>query len=332
MDPVAPRVTRAAVWTADGIELRRVAVPDLEPGDTLVKVRLATVCGSDLHTVSGRRPGPCPSVLGHEAVGDAIAGPMAGRRVVWSVTVSCGRCARCAGGRTAKCTSVRKVGHESFDGDWPLSGGYADHIVLPAGATIVIVPESIPDRVAAPAACATATVMATLEAAGPVAGRRVLICGAGMLGVAAAAACDEAGADVRVADIDPGRRELAGRFGGAADAGGQIDVAIDFSGASTAVSAALGRLDVGGVLVLAGSVLPAPAVDVDPERVVRQWLTITGVHNYEPRHLEQAVRFLERTRGRYPWAEVVADPVGLDRLSTVLTPAPPGILRASVAP
>jgi threonine dehydrogenase-like Zn-dependent dehydrogenase len=150
--------------------------------------------------------------------------------------------------------------------------------------------------------------------------------------VAAAAACDEVGADVRVADIDPARRELARRFGGAPDAGGRIDVAIDFSGASTAVTAALGRLDVGGVLVLAGSVLPAPAVEVDPERVVRQWLTITGVHNYEPRHLEQAVRFLDRTRGRYPWADVVADPVGLDRLETVLTPTPPGTLRASVAP
>lgn len=332
MDPVAPRVTRAAVWTGDGVGVRQVDVPELVPGDALVRVRLATVCGSDLHTVSGRRQGPCPSVLGHEAVGDVITGPMAGRRVVWSVTVTCGRCARCAAGRTAKCESVRKVGHESFAGDWPLSGSYAEHVVLPAGTTIVAVPESIPDAVAAPAACATATVMATLEAAGPVAGRRVLICGAGMLGVAATAACDEAGADVRVSDVDPHRLELARRFGGEPDPGGPIDVAIDFSGSSAAVGAALGRLDVGGVLALAGSVMPAPAVAVDPEHVVRQWLTITGVHNYEPRHLEQAVRFLDRTRNRYPWADVVGAPVGLDRLHTVLTPAPPGILRASVRP
>jgi threonine 3-dehydrogenase len=175
-------------------------------------------------------------------------------------------------------------------------------------------------------------VMATLEAAGDVAERRVLICGAGMLGLTAAAACAVAGARVRVSDIDPRRRELADRFGGTPDTGGPVDTAIDFSGSSAAVSGALARLDVGGVLVLAGSVLPGPPLSVDPEAVVRQWLTITGVHNYEPRHLAQAVDFLDRTRDFYPWAAVVSDPVELDDLASAFEPAPPGKLRASVAP
>lgn len=338
MDQITAGVTRAAVWTRDGIDVRDVAIPNLEPGELLVQITLATVCGSDLHTVSGRRSAPCPSILGHEAVGRVVAvgggaGPASvGDRIVWSVTVPCGRCARCAIGFTAKCTDVRKVGHERAEGRWVLSGSYAEHIVLPFGTAIAHVPDSMPDAVAAPAACATATVMATLDAAGALEDRRVLIVGAGMLGVTAAAAARERGASVRVIDRDSGRQDQARAFGAVDDDGDHVDVAIDFSGASSAVQAALSRLDTGGRLVLAGSVAPGPPIAIDPETVVRQWLTITGVHNYEPRHLAQAVTFLDATRESYPWAKLVDAPVPLDQLGRVLKPAPPGILRSSVAP
>ncbi|MFI5714557.1 zinc-binding dehydrogenase [Nocardia sp. NPDC051750] len=337
MDTLTRRLTRAAIWSADGVQVREVALPDPGPGELVVRVRLATVCGSDLHTVSGRRPAPSPSILGHEAVGHVVAaGPGAeqeiGDRIVWSVTAACGRCARCRRGFTAKCEQVRKVGHEAFTGDWPLSGGYAEHILLPAGVTTVPVPDSVPDAVAAPAGCATATVMAVLEAAGDMAGRRVLICGAGMLGVTAVGASTERGARVEISDPHPQRRELASRFGAGPDTGGPVDIALDFSGSSTAVAAALSRIDLGGTLVLAGSVTPGPTVALDPEAVVRGWLTITGVHNYEPRHLVRAVEFLTRTHRTLPWNELVAAPVELTAIGTVLAPTPRNVLRASIAP
>ncbi|WP_338889420.1 zinc-binding dehydrogenase [Rhodococcus sovatensis] len=347
MDQITPRVTQAAVWTPDGIDIRTLDIPELGPGDILVGVDLATVCGSDLHTVSGRRPAACPSVLGHEAVGrvvavgdggrpagaGAAASVVVGDRVVWSVTVPCGNCPRCASGFTAKCVDVRKVGHESAVGDWVLSGSYAEHIVLPRGTAVVQVPDSMPDAVAAPAACATATVMAALEAAGALAGKRVLIYGAGMLGVSAAAASAEREAStVRVIDHNPLRQNLSRSFGAIDDDGESTDVAIDFTGSAAAVQTALGRLDTGGRLVLAGSVTPGPPIAVDPEAVVRRWLTITGIHNYEPRHLAQAIAFLDATREKYPWAELVDAPVPLTELTRVLAVAPPGILRSSVAP
>ncbi|CDP86025.1 MULTISPECIES: zinc-binding dehydrogenase [Mycolicibacterium] len=337
MDPISPRVTAAAVWTGSGVDMRTVPVPELGDGEVLVRVRLATVCGSDLHTVMGRRPAPCPSVLGHEAVGDVVAvGPGAdaqvGQRVIWSVTVVCGSCSRCRSGLSAKCLSVRKVGHEPFDGDWPLSGSYAAHVVLPRGTTIVAVPGTLPDAVAAPAACATATVMATLEAAGDLKARRVLINGAGMLGLTAVAACASAGAEVQVIDRNPDRMALAARFGGLVSDHGPVDVAIDYTGSTVAVSEALGRLDIGGTLVLAGSVTPGPPLSVDPETVVRHWLTITGVHNYEPRHLHQAVEFLDRTRERYPWESLVVAPVPLEDIEEALRTPPSGKLRTAVTP
>lgn len=337
MDPIPPRVTMAAVWTGAGVDVRTVPIPALGAGEVLVRVRLATVCGSDLHTVTGRRPAACPSVLGHEAVGDVVAaGPGAdiqvGQRVVWSVTVACGECPRCRSGLSAKCLSVRKVGHEPFDGDWALSGSYAAHVVLPRGTTIAVVPDALSDAVAAPAACATATVMATLEAAGELGGRRVLIGGAGMLGLTAVAACADAGADVQVVDRNADRLALAAQFGGRASDGGRVDVAIDYTGSSAAVADALGRLDIGGTLVLAGSVTPGPPLAVDPETVVRQWLTITGVHNYEPRHLHRAVEFLDRTRERHPWDALVVAPVPLKQIASALHSPPPGKLRTAVCP
>ncbi|WP_067651880.1 alcohol dehydrogenase catalytic domain-containing protein [Nocardia harenae] len=333
MDSLAGGVTRAAVWSGAGTAVREVPLPAVGPGETLVRVALATVCGSDLHTVTGRRAAPCPSVLGHEAVGRVVRGALpAGTRVVWSVTAPCGDCARCLAGFTAKCARVRKVGHEPFAGEWALSGTYAEHVLLPAGVTLVEVPDEVPDAVAAPAGCATATVMAALAAAGAVAGRRVLVTGAGMLGLSAAAACAFRGAEVLVADPHPERLALAAAFGGRPDDGAPVDLALEFSGAAAAVGAALSRLDLGGTLVLVGSVAPGPAVPVDPEAIVRGWLTVTGVHNYEPRHLREAVAFLHATRDRYPWASVVAPPVPLAEVATVLVPAPPGILRAAIAP
>ncbi|MCP2282186.1 putative phosphonate catabolism associated alcohol dehydrogenase [Promicromonospora umidemergens] len=372
-----------ALWEGgDAVRLVEVPLPEPGPGEVLVRIRLATVCGSDRHTVSGRRAAPVPSVLGHEAVGDVVATgsggatatagaadadadadaadgrPLAeGDRVVWGVTVACGACDRCTAGRTAKCRSVRKVGHEGFASAWPLSGTYAQHILLPRGATIAHVPDALPDELASPAGCATATVMATLEAAGPLTGRRVLISGAGMLGITAVAAARAAGAaQVLVTDPDRARLDLAVRFGATSTHGvethgvethgvdvpgpvsdgtaalGPVDVAIELSGASSAVARCLDALDVGGRLVLAGSVAPAPSVPLDAERVVRGWLTITGVHNYEPRHLRAALELLARTCDTVPWHELVTPAVGLSQVGRLLT-GPAGVApRAAVVP
>ncbi|MFE6509861.1 zinc-binding dehydrogenase [Nocardioides sp. NPDC057767] len=326
-------MARVVVWHGGAeVRLETVALPEPGPGETLVEIDLATVCGSDHHTVSGHRPGVCPSVLGHEGVGRVVG---TGERVVWGVTVSCGTCDRCLRGLTAKCRSVRKVGHEPYEAAWPLSGTYASHVLLPAGAAVVPVPDTLADVVAAPAGCATATVIAALERAGSLRGRRVLVVGAGMLGLTAIAAAADAGAaEVVVSDVVPARLELASEFGATStlSAGqgiGPVDVAMDFSGAAPAIEAALGALDVGGSLVLVGSVSPGPAIAVDPEAVVRGWRSVSGVHNYEPRHLEQAVAFLAASDR--PWAELVEEPVGLDRVGDVLT-RQLGRPRASVRP
>ncbi|MDO4918015.1 zinc-binding dehydrogenase [Kocuria sp.] len=327
-----PGAVRAWVWHG-GAEFRPVdlPVPALAPGEAFVELAAATVCGSDRHTVSGRRPGACPSVLGHEGVGVVVAHRGArtvageplrtGQRVVFGVTSSCGRCMPCRRGLTAKCEGVRKVGHESWHGDWPLSGAYASHILLRAGLAVVPVPDSLGDGAAATAGCAVATVMAVLERAGDLVGRSVLVSGLGMLGTAAvAAALDRGAAEVRAVDLHEARRATARALGAAlvtddAARAGTVDVALELSGAPGGVAACLAALDVGGTAVLAGSVAPAGTVPVDPEWLVRGWRTVTGVHNYEPRHLQQAVDFLATGVRGLPWSEVLGGPITPEELA-----------------
>jgi putative phosphonate catabolism associated alcohol dehydrogenase len=343
--------TLAAVWQGgNNIAVESVAVPALGPGDVLARVRFATVCGSDRHTVSGRRTQPCPSILGHESVGEIVAlgtgqaraadgRPLhLGQRVIWSVTLPCGTCDRCRAGVTAKCRTVRKAGHEALHSDWGLSGGYAQHVLLPRGLAIAIVPDDLTNAVAAPAACATATVMAVVERAGLLAGRRVMVLGAGMLGLGAVAAAACAGAS-SVTAVDPSavRRQLAQRLGAtdarpsAVDAA-TCDVLLEFSGSSAALQHALRALDVQGVAVLAGSVAPDAPIAVDPEAVVRRQLSILGVHNYEPRHLTAALNFLHETGDRFPWPDLVAEPRPLDEIAPLLINPVGPMPRYSIAP
>ncbi|WP_257162438.1 zinc-binding dehydrogenase [Corynebacterium cystitidis] len=312
---------RALVWHGNqDFELVRVPVPELGPDELIVEMSAASICGSDRHTVSGSRSAPRPSILGHEGVGTVIEsrrdGFEPGQRVVFSVAAVCGRCDNCQRGLSAKCRSVAKAGHERFDGPWPLSGTFATHMHVVKGQKVSVVPDTVSDAVAATAGCAVATVMAVMEAAGPVAGRTVLVNGVGMLGLVAVAEARRQGA-AEVIGCDPGEvsRKIAT---GVADrlaptaVGLHADVVLELSGVRRGVIDALGTLNVGGTAVLAGSVIPTAEVPLDPEWIVRGWRTVTGVHNYEPHHLDQAVEFLAEVD--LPWDDILASPIILEEL------------------
>lgn len=329
------------VWHGDDRFVPTVMpLPQLAPREAIVRITAATICQSDRHTVTGRRTSPMPSVLGHEGVGviqenngavdvhgEAL---QVGDRVVWSVISHCGRCDRCRRGLTSKCRVLKKTGHELFDEVWPLSGTYSTHMVLRAGQAVVKIAEHVPDAVASTAACAGATVMAAVEAAGAsmnragsMSGQRVLINGAGMLGVFAVGAAKRLGAEsVEARDIDQSRLDIASGWGAddAVLAGEEppcpVDVAMEFSGHPAGVRTVFDALRIGGTAVLAGSVSPGPSVPVDPEWLVRGWRTITGVHNYEPRHLAQAVDFLEKYAAELPWDGILGESIAFDQLAT----------------
>lgn len=239
---------------------------------------------------------------------------------------------------TAKCRNLKKTGHEAFDSDWPLSGTYASHIVLRNHQPVVIVPDSLPSVAASIATCAGATVMACMEQAGAVAGKRVLVMGIGLLGIIAVEAAARGGAaEVVAVDRNQARLEWARELGAvvpdpsAAGADSEpelFDTTLEFSGSAFGVTTCINSLGIRGHAVLAGSVATSPTYALNPEWLVRGWRTITGVHNYELRHLEQAVEFL--TDSRIDWDTVVSEPVALEDMPAEVEGAPGKLLRATL--
>jgi putative phosphonate catabolism associated alcohol dehydrogenase len=338
-----PDVAQVALLTQVGqpLEVHNVPVPSLRAGEMLVKIEACTLCRSDLHSIEGHRSSPMPLHAGHEMVGRIVAiasesSQQVGDRVTWGVAAFCGDCFYCRDGLTQKCSQLFKYGHESHD-EHPLSGGLADYIVLRAGTPTVDVPEDLPWQTICPANCATATSAGAVRLAGQLQDRVVVICGAGMLGMTTAAMANYGNAAaVVVADIRSDRLQAARRFGathvvdvtdGFAElvevvdelsSGRGADVVIDMSGAVAAIEASIHWLRIGGRLVLVGSVFPSPAVAWDPERIVRNLITVTGLHNYNERDLKAAVDFLSVTRDQFPWGELVSKPYELRQINDAI--------------
>ena len=350
---------RAAVFSEVGkpLEMRQFTLPDkLEPGGALCKVTMSTICGSDLHTISGRRTEPAPLILGHEIIGEIVAlgddlkndgfgdKLVVGDRVTWSIMASCGKCFYCELDLPQKCEKLRKYGHTCCNESPHLTGGYAEYIYLFGGTAIYKIPAGIPDEIATPANCALSTVINAVETIGLQKGETVLIQGAGLLGLNLVALAAEAGAKkIFVTDVLQSRLDLADRFG--ADLcinvkdlackeivsqihdqtdGYGVDVAFEICGVKEAVGLAVESLRIGGRYLIAGLVTPGCNLDVDGNQLTRKYLTIKGIHNYNPKHLGMALKFLEKCSQKYPYSELVGKVFSLSRINEAVELASTG--------
>lgn len=338
----------AAVWAGPeaGFSVDPLPLPDLRPGELLVRTELATICGSDLHTINGDRPTPLPTVLGHEAIGHVVAsgGPVTGadgmpvsigERVTWTIGTACGSCRRCAFGFPQKCTTVRKYGHEAIDEHWRLNGGFGDHVHLAAGTGVVRLPVELPAAVATPANCATATVTCAARRVDLTGDDVVVVLGCGMLGLTAVAyAVDRGCATVIACDIDPARRALAEGFGATVTVAPEAlaavatrhgaDVIFELSGNSRAVQSAFEVIDVAGRIALVGSVSPAPAISFEPSGFVKKLTTVVGSHNYRVDDLVEAVAFLTRTPSQARFADLIPGAFPLSEIAAAVAAANTG--------
>lgn len=362
------REALAAVFTEPGkpLELRRFPLPDrLEPGAILCRVAMSTICGSDLHTITGRRKEPTPIILGHEIIGiveelgpgvcrDFGGGELrAGDRVTWTIMAYCGECFYCGRGLPQKCEKLRKYGHTACDRPPFLTGGYAEYIHLYPGTAVFRIPESLADEAVTPANCALATMVHAVEAIGIGPGDKVLVQGAGSLGLNLIALAAEAGAGTIVAaDVSDGRLERAGRFGAhclvntasmdapeavrrirEASGGYGVDAAFEVCGDRRAVPVALDALRTGGRYLIAGLVMPGSGLAVDGDQLTRRCLTIRGIHNYAPEHLGSALRFLDGPGRKYPFAGLVGETFPLAGINEAVAAALAGnSVRVAVRP
>ena len=336
-----PDSCAAAVFDGVGKPLRMerfdLGVPP--PGHILAKVRMTTICGSDLHTVFGRRIEPTPLILGHEvvaqveALGEGVTQSAGGEpcqegdRITFTIMAACGDCPQCRSDMPQKCDSLFKYGHTSCNDAPPLSGGLAEYIVLRPGTAVFHVPSGLPDAVVCPANCALATVVNALEAISVRPGERVWVLGAGLLGLyATALLADMDAGEVIVSDVNNERLQMAEAFGAhrivnvdgmtpndvAAIIGETTcDCAVEVCGEPAAVPPAVRALRLRGRCVLVGLVFEGADFTIDGNTVTRNYVTLTGVHNYAPRHLKQALDFLERTAPNLPYEDLVPRTVPL---------------------
>lgn len=316
------------------IDLEKIPTPTPKGKEILVRVEACSLCGSDMHSFKAKRKTPVPTILGHEIVGRIEAfGPDAprqdasraelteGSRIIWGLVASCGECFCCQRGLTQKCLHAVKYGHQAFTEGYELLGGLAEHCLLVPGTTIIRVPESLRLEAVTPCGCATATIAAAMESVDTLEGRTVLITGAGLLGLTAAAMARSLGAaEVIISDINSARLMLVAKYGatrcvlpadiglvvGDATNGYGVDLALEVSGATQAFESLWPHVRLGGTIALVGAVFPNDAISLSMEHIVRRNLTIRGIHNYGTPHLIKAIKFLAEHASTYHLDSVVA--------------------------
>ncbi len=277
---------------APGLKVATVPKPTVGPGEVLIAVRHAGVCGTDLHIADwdawaqGRiRP---PLVVGHEfageiaAVGDAVGELRVGQLVTAEGHIVCGHCLQCRTGNGHICKNTRIIG---VDRD----GAFAEYVAMPA--TNVLPLDGIPTTIGAvmdPMGNAFHTVLTA-----DIPGSSVFVVGCGPIGCFAVGIARAAGAaKVIASDVNAKRLALAQRMGAhvtldasrddvaravLAETGGEgADVVCEMSGMPAALHQAFAAVRKGGRVQLLG--IPTGAVPVDvANEIIFKGITVYGV-------------------------------------------------------
>lgn len=209
-----------AYYGPEDVRLEEVERPEVEaPGDVVLRIDTAAICGSDLHPYHGKLDIEEGFVLGHEYTGTVIdAGSGVdqleeGDHVVGSFMVNCGKCWWCRRGQHSKCIGVGVFGMGMAFGDLP--GAQAEYIRVPnADLTLRKIPDGVSDEQALFVGDILTTGYDAVRKAGITPGDTVAVVGAGPVGLCTMMAAKALGAgNVVAVDMIPSRLELAGSIG-----------------------------------------------------------------------------------------------------------------------
>ena len=280
--------------SAPGSEIREVPKPEFGRTDVLVKVKVASICGTDLHIYNWdqwaqRRIHP-PLIPGHEfcgvveAVGDEVTSVQAGDFVSAEMHVACGKCVQCRTGESHICQHVKIIGVDA-------NGAFAEYVVIPESNIWKLDP-AIPQDYASildPLGNAVHTVLA-----GDIAAKSVAITGCGPIGLFSIAVARACGAtQIFALEVNEHRRKIAQQMkpdfvldpskddvyqvvmehtGGTG-----VDVVLEMAGRSEAIRLAFRILRLGGRISLLG--IPSKPVELNfAEDVIFKVATIQGIN------------------------------------------------------
>lgn len=288
-------------------------LPEPQPGEVLVRVEWAGVCGSDLHVLrTGDWVSYWPATLGHEVTGTVEHCPggelLPGTLVVIDSRVPCGSCAGCAAGPN-RCERLAWVGEAH-------PGGFAGHLVLPASG-VVACPADLEPAVAVLAEPLAVALHAIGRVADPP--ERAVIIGYGPIGALvhlALTAGRGPSPDVCVIEPAPARRELAAALGAVVTdfdnvaallPAGRPQLVVDAAGYPGSLTDAVALAATGGTVLAVA--LGHEKAQLLPAEIAERELTITGSIGFAG-ELPQAVAALARNPDRY--RPVVTEAVPLE--------------------
>lgn len=320
---------RAAVFHAEGVPLaiEHRQTPTARPGELVLKVAYCGICGTDLHaTEKNASPLEPGTVLGHEFAGvvaeSAAPGWQRGDRVIGLPLYECGACRPLGGCRDRLgilCRQTRIIG---LGADVP--GGYAEYLALPAHNAL-----RVPDTLDLRAAALTEPLSVGAHAvrlAGAMLGARVLVIGAGPIGLAVTAFARAAGArHLAVSEPDPVRRNRAAALGATASidpaaepvgtaferiAGGAPDIIFECVGAPGLLRQCIDLAPVHGRVVVVGVCRHEDAIL--PRVGIRKELSVQFALGYAREEFALVLDML--AAGRIDASALVSDVTGLDAL------------------
>ena len=298
-DLTVPTTMRAAVYRGvNDVRVETIPVPEIGPGEVLVKIHTCGICGTDLkkiHTGSHT----APRVFGHEMSGtvvrvtEGVTGFAVGDRVMVYHHIPCGECYYCGKQTFAQCEVYKKVGCTA--GFAPSGGGFAEYIrvmdwIVRGG--LVKIPDGIPFEQAAfiePVnTCYKAIQLLNLQS-----DETVLVIGQGPIGILLAALARKTGATVLTSDLYPERHAVAANFGldHPLDARGDVvaaakavtegrgaDVALLAVGGNSLITVAMNAIRPGGRVMLFAATQHGEA-PFDPAAVCMDEKTLMGSYS-----------------------------------------------------
>jgi threonine 3-dehydrogenase len=319
---------------AKGLQMDTVAVPAAGPTDVLVRVKTASICGTDLHIYgwdrwSQGRIKP-PLTLGHEfcgvveRVGHEVRAVKPGDFVSAEMHVNCGHCHQCRLGQSHICKNLRIIG---IDQD----GAFAEFVKIPAS-NIWKLDAAIPEHYGAildPLGNAVHTVLA-----GPIAGQTVLVTGCGPIGLMSIAVAKACGSStVFATETNEQRRAMAKKMGAdvvlnpvkedavgkilAETSGTGVDALLEMSGNPTAIQQGFKALRAGGRASLLG--IPTETVPLDlVNDVIFKGATVQGI--YGRRMYETWVQMTSLLKaGRLNLEPLFGERTSLDKFENAFT-------------
>jgi (R,R)-butanediol dehydrogenase / meso-butanediol dehydrogenase / diacetyl reductase len=292
----------------ENLKLQEWPKPELNPGEMLVKVRYAGICGTDMMIHAGKHPRVVPPrVLGHEIFGSVVdanapagSNVKVGDRVAVFPLISCGRCAPCREGNSHVC---EKLGLLGIDTD----GGFAEFVKATPD-QLIPVPPGVDDEQAALVEPLSVAVH-VVRTSGFTAGDTALVTGAGPIGNLIAQVLQAAGARrVIISEAKAFRRELAERMGfpvvnpletkpleliRSLTGDNFVDHVFEATGATAAYRDAVQSCKVRGHITFVG--LPKVPPEVDVLNLVFKEIRTSGARVYTPKDFVVAISLLERS-------------------------------------